>query len=200
LISEHIEIEAKLAADKVSLDDFKKFVMKLNFEQYITVTGPDSYYERGDEVVRHRMDQKDGRHELTVKKRYSDGSTRNRLEIDLHFPATGKTKTEDVDAFLKATGYTKAFTLVKEAHIFWVKLSPSITSTLVVYSVWNEKTPDQKRRYVEAEIEKGSDVTVETAKRQLSTLVKNMQQELGLKEPLNESLWEIFSTKRYQLA
>lgn len=200
MISEHDEIEAKMAADNVNVAEFKRWMTAgMELESYLHIIGPDRYYESGSNVVRHREDRKDGRHELTVKRRKSDGSTRDRLEIDLHFGK--KTKPKDVDAFLKATGFTHVFTLVKEAHIFWVRLTDNITVTYVIYDVWREGKDGEKldtKRFIEVEAEKGSEVTAETAKRHLRTLVKGLQAQFNLAEPLNESLYEIYSGKRYQ--
>lgn len=200
MISEHDEIEAKLAADDVNISEFKQWMGRdPGLERYLHIVGPDRYYESGPNVVRHREDRQDGRHELTVKRRKSDGSTRDRLEIDLHFGK--KTKVADVDAFLKATGFLHVFTLVKEAHIYWVKLTDNISATYVIYDVWREG-PDGKKldvkRFIEVEAEKGSDVTSETAKRHLRVLVKGLQAQFNLAEPLNDSLYEIYSGKRYQ--
>jgi adenylate cyclase class IV len=200
MVSEHDEIEAKLAADNVSVSEFRRWMSaEVGLEQYLHIIGPDHYYESGPNVVRHREDRKDGRHELTVKRRKSGGSTRDRLEIDLHFGK--KTKVDDVAAFLKATGFTHVFTLVKEAHIFWVKVTENITVTYVIYDVWRDAGDGKKldcKRFVEIEAEKGSDVTADTAKRHVRSLVRTLQQQFRLGEPLNESLYEIYSGKRYQ--
>lgn len=195
MIHDHNEIEAKLDAPNVPFDAFKTYVMCLDVERYEIVSGtPDVYYESGLNVVRHRINP--GRHELTVKRRTSTGSTRDRLEVDLHFGK--KTEPDDVGAFLRATGYAEAFTLVKEAHIFWVKLSPQLQATFVIYDVWKAEEPNKKRRFIEIEAEKGSPCTPETGKRHVRTWVKNLQATFNLGEPLNESLYEIYSGKRYQ--
>lgn len=196
MISEHNEIEAKLDAPFVSFDAFKKFALgTLGVERYEVITGtPDVYYEAGANVVRHRINP--SRHELTVKRRTSTGSTRDREEIDLHFAK--KTQPEDTAAFLRAVGFKEAFTLVKEAHIFWVRLSPQLQATFVIYDVWRAEEPTKKRRFVEIEAEKGSPCTPETGKRHVRAWVKKLQDRFDLGEPLNESLYEIYSGKRYQ--
>jgi adenylate cyclase class IV len=200
MISEHDEIEAKLAADHVPVPEFRRWMTaEAGLERYLHIIGPDRYYESGPNVVRHREDRQDGRHELTVKRRKSDGSTRDRLEVDLHFGK--KTKPKDVDVFLKATGFTHVFTLTKEAHIFWVKVTENLTVTYVIYDVWREGSDSKKldtKRFIEVEAEKGSDVTADTAKRHVRALVKSLQEQFRLGEPLNDSLYEIYSGKRYQ--
>lgn len=178
--------------------DFTKWV-KTNFEveNFRHVEGPDHYYEAGANVVRHRIDP-DGRHELTVKRRTSGSSTRDRLEVDLHF--SDKTQPGDVTAFLGAAGFTKSFTLVKDSYIWWVKLTPNLQATFVIYDSWlvNENAP-MYRRFIEAEAEKKSDVTHDTAKRHIRALVKRLQERFDLGEPLNDSLYEIYSGRKYKV-
>ncbi len=197
MISQHDEIEAKLDAKDVDLKTFLGWAFKLpNIErsEHCPST-PDDYYERDGAVVRHRGN--DLKHELTVKRRKSAASTRDREEIDLKF--SYDTDHESVGAFLRATGYTLAFRLVKNnIHIFWVKPTPNITLVYCIYDVWNE---DEKgsRRFIEVEAEKGSNVTPETGKRYVREAVAEMQKAFKpyLGEPINESLYEIFSGKRY---
>lgn len=206
MISEHDEIEAKMGADHVRLGDFLDFMFDQvgprggwELDKYEVVTGPDHYYERDGAVVRHRQDRKSGAHELTVKRRKSATSTRDREEIDLRFAK--KTPPESVTAFLLATGYKHVFTLTKKAHIFWIKMSPKLHATVVIYDVWQEAPKDPAvlapRRFIEVEAEKGSDVTPDTAKRRVRFAVEEMQRKLKLGEPLNDSLYEIFSGMRY---
>lgn len=194
MISEHNEIEAKLAADGVGEGFFKRYVMEnYDVEIFKSIVSPDDYYESGPYVLRHRRDP-GGKHELTVKRRKSEGSTRDREEIDLFFQ--DRTRHEDVAALLRAVGFTRAFTITKEAQIFWIQLTPNVRASIVMYDCWSDIDP-VKRRFVECEVEKGSDVTVDTAKRHIRSLVKALQDEFKLGEPLNESLYEIYSGRRY---
>jgi len=197
MLSEHDEIEAKLVADHVSVNDFKKFMAAYSdMEEFRRIVSPDRYYECGPNVVRVRgVDNDHDRPELTVKKRKSEASTRDRLEIDLRFDKDIKIK--DVIAYLTATGYVPSFTIEKESHIFWINLTEDVTATFVIYDVWLTGET-KKRRFIEVEIEKNCDVTVETAKRHLRAQVKMLQDQFKLAEPLNESLWEIYSGKKYQ--
>lgn len=198
MISEHDEIEAKLAADNVSIADFQKYMAEFaGLEKYVRITSPDRYYECGPNVVRVRgRDGANDRPELTVKRRKSEGSTRDRLEVDLHFD--DKTKIKDIVAFLGATGYTHSFTIEKESHIYWVKLSDNLMATFVIYDVWLQDE-GKRARFIEVEAEKGSNVTAETGKRHVREQVKALQARFGVGEPLNESLYEIYSGKRYQV-
>jgi hypothetical protein len=86
VISQHDEIEAKMSADGVDVAAFKAYMNKeFDVVRYEFVQGPDRYYESGPNVVRHRIKHNVKGHELTVKRRKSTGSTRDRQEIDLHF-------------------------------------------------------------------------------------------------------------------
>jgi adenylate cyclase class IV len=199
MISEHDEIEAKLSAQLLDMKSFIGWMLQQpHIERYEHVeNSPDDYYENGSAVVRHRG--VDGAHELTVKRRKSDSSTRDREEIDLHF--TRKTAHKSVGAFLRATGYKLAFQLLKDAHIFWIKPTPNLSMTYVIYDVWDADGPrHEARRFVEVEVEKGSRIQPETAKTYVRNAVKRMQAEMAPYldgDPLNESLYEIFSGKRY---
>lgn len=204
MISPHNEIEAKLlvgtAGDgyKVDVDAFKLYV-NTNYEvlRYEVVGGVDDYYESGLNVVRHRKDRTAGHRELTVKKRKSAGSIRDRLEVDLYF--SPKTTDDDVDAFLRATGFTHVFTLAKQAHIFWVRLSPRLNASIVIYDVQVEGEPATNKRFVELEAEKGSTISVDRAKRYINEGVTKLRAAFTqVDEPLNESLYEIYSGKAYQ--
>lgn len=202
MIDEHNEIEAKLAADKVAVNAFleKMFfygIHQFEIETYAHAIGSDVYYKQGDAVVRHRKDDTAGWQELTVKRRKSATSTRDREEIDLSF--ADKTAYRSVEAFLLATGFKKVFKLIKDAHIFEVKLTPRLKATFVLYDVWDEANPHTtKRRFIEIEAKKGSDITVQTAKVHVSGWEKELRDEWKLDAALNESLWEIYSGERYQ--
>jgi len=198
MIHEHNEIEAKLAADNVPISVFCKFMFSQLPTRYECVTGPDTYYRQGENVTRHRQKLNSKTHELTVKRRKSNKSTRDREEIDLHFPE--KTTVEDVQAFLGATGFEKEFKLVKTAHIFWLPWN-GVELSIVIYDVWRDEEGKKEscRRFIEVEAEKGSEATVVAAKKSVNEWVDIFRSNYRLGEPLNESLYEIYSGKRYQL-
>lgn len=197
MISLHQEIEAKLSAENVSVEGFIQWILsKSGVIEYKRVSGPDHYFENGDAVVRHRDAPAEGLSELTVKLRKSATSTRDRLEVDLHFLES--TKAEDIHTFLRAIGFKEVFTLVKEAHIFYIRLTSNLTASFVLYEVWRDDVPTVKQKFIEIEACKGSQVLPETAKRHISTQVKELREKFGLGEPLNNSLWEIYSGRKYQ--
>lgn len=116
----HREMEIKLAADDVDVEAFNSFCFAKTPSKYLHIFGPDTYYIQGENVLRRRRDSGPngtGAGELTVKRRTSKKSTRDRLEIDLRFSAT--MTRDDVERFLGATGWKPQFTVVKDCHIFW---------------------------------------------------------------------------------
>lgn len=198
------EIEVKYDAKNVDVEKFLDWCMSHRPARYERVEGPDVYYEQGDNVVRHRHHAGPDRcGEVTVKKRKGSRSIMDRLEINLRFEAgTGVTA---VDAFLQATGWTKAFKLCKDAHIFWFKKGQE-HATLVVYSVGKETIENGEiklvecRRFVEIEIEASSGLESRAAKDALRRWRKQLLEAFpDLGDPLNDSLYEIYSGKRYQL-
>ena len=198
-IHEHSEIEVKLPADNVDVNAFLAFCFGHRPVKYTIVSDtPDAYWEQGQNVVRHR-DNTDGTHELTVKRRKSGTSIRDRLEVDLHF-APG-TRVADAEAWLTQAGFSKAFTLAKTAHIFWFRQKRHRV-TVVIYDVWRvaeDGKQADRRRFIEVEAEKGSDVSVEAAKRHLRAWVGMIDCEFDVGEASNESLWELYSGRRYQV-
>lgn len=193
MISELNEIEAKLDARLVLPKQFSKYVMEhWEVENYRRIVSPDFYWKSGDSVLRHRMKQ-NGNHELTVKKRTSTASTRDRLEIDLPFDE--RTEPDHVEAFLRAIGYTQEFVLQKSAHIFTIRRTASLNIEMVIYDVMLRDKPGTNRRFIEIEAKKGSPISVERAKRHVNEAVAEMCDEFDLPPPLNQSLYEIYSAE-----
>jgi hypothetical protein len=195
------EIEVKYNGGGVSLDSFLDWCLARRPVRYERIQGPDVYYEQGDNVVRHRHQAGVGG-EITVKKRKGARSITDRLEINLRFEAG--TSIDAVDAFLRATGWTPAFKLAKDAHIFWFE-SGQEKATVVIYQVARETLDEggqprltDCKRFVEVEIESSSNLSERGKKdalRRWRTLLIEAFPELG--EPLNDSLYEIYSGKRY---
>lgn len=200
MIHEHNEIEIKLDGTGVDIEEFKQFVFKKHPNSFLCILGPDTYYENGTHVVRHRKSKRaEGGHELTVKRRKSERSTRDREEIDLFFDVN-RTKQKDVEAFLAATGFTPVFTLTKQAHIFHVPYVGFSVSAVIYDVCIDQFDPDKTRRFIEVEVEKGGEISVDSAKRLLGSWVAELKvafPALADRQPLNDSLYEIFSGKKY---
>lgn len=195
MVHNHNEIEVKFQADHVDVRDFKRYFNDDLEASVKHVIGPDTYWSKDEDVVRHRIDSERGS-EITVKRRKSLSSTKDREEIDLPFGPNSKVTPDDIDAWLRALHFTELFSLTKEAWIVTTKLTPNVNGCFVIYEVWLSETPNQKRRFIEIEIEKGSNITVETAKRHLNTWAQKLQSQFKLQDPLNQSLYEIYSGRK----
>jgi adenylate cyclase class IV len=192
------EMEIKIEAQELDVAEFNRWCFARTPSKYLHVIGPDTYYVQGKNVLRHRKNG-EGAGELTVKRRRSTKSTRDRLEIDLRF--SEKNTVEDVQRFLEATGWTEEFTVLKDCHIHWFEQDfPHVE--IVVYDVRcvlpnGKETPT--KRFLEVEISKEHSGHV----RGLYTL-KNWERDIRkafrVGETMGESLYEIYSGRRYGLA
>lgn len=194
------EIEAKFDAREVSEVAFMRYAMERGPTSYRLVTGPDVYYEQGPNVLRHRLRSgTEGLGEITVKKRRANDSIMDRLEINLRFEKN--TSPNEVEAFLQATGWTKAFTLMKSAQIFNYDYGP-VHVSVVRYEVGQVLDTGEVvkfRHFIEVEVEGTSKLTEREKSLHLLSWCANLRGALGLSEPLNQSLYEIYSGKRYQM-
>lgn len=197
------EIEYKFDASNVQLDELAIWAMEHKAVRYLKVTAPDHYYHRegSDHVVRHRMSG--GAGELTVKTRKSKDSTVERQEIDLQFAdsITG----EQVHDFLIATGWQREITIHKCAHIWWFDAMTELGCpiSLALYDAWiySETTceNDAQRRLLEIEVEKGVDIPDVYAMKTLDFYKDLLRIKFPLGEPLNLSLYEMYSGKQYRV-
>jgi len=194
------ELEYKWDATGVPVDHFAAWAMNLSPFKYLRIKAPDFYWTQGENVIRHRHDS--GAGTLTVKGRKSSDSITDRVEIDLQFGPNVKGR--DVPAFLKATGWKMQLWLAKDAHIFWFSPELGITITLALYDVnrvfGNLQTfPPPSRRFLEVEIEKTSSIDEERAKNVLDSWRNALTNEFKLSQPLNLSLYEIYSGNKYRI-
>lgn len=188
----HSELELKFSAEEVEVDKFRTWCIGLNPVGYKTRAYPDHYYRNRDAVVRHR--RLPGPGELTVKQRKSSRSIVDRLEINLGFAEA--TTHDDVTEFLHATGWVAEFILQKHfSHVFWFKHGEAE----IAVSLYEVKRADtgETRRFLEVEVERSSDVTEEKARQLLSLWGGCAANEFELDEPMNDSLYEIYSGRRY---
>lgn len=189
----HTELEYKFEADHVHSGIFVPEMMgdRPNlYEQKKTFD--DVYYKCGEHVVRHRH-ARGG--ELTVKERKSQDSIMDRVEVNLCF--SPKTNQEDVEAFLKLTGYERMFAVRKHyVHIFeFHREDYEVEVCLYSVSRVDEWGESNYRKFVEVEIKRnpGSDYEDYRIKGALESWRKYLQSKFKLGEPLNESLLEIYS-------
>lgn len=193
----HQELEVKIDAESVPVKDFRDWCAGKGPSRYVHLISPDTYYEQGKNVLRHRHGGKSAG-ELTVKRRTSKSSTRKRQEIDLRFDQ--ETTQDDVKRFLEATGWDPAFTVVKDCHIFWfLDQKPGVEVVLYdVRCIFPNGKETAPRRFVEIEIHKADS----NHPKALTTL-KDWEAEARAKFTMGEtqdlSLYEIYSGKQYRM-
>ncbi len=184
----HSELEYKFKADHVPVQLFQSLMTSsLPDEHEIIKPFDDVFYKRGAVIVRHRQ-----RGELTFKARKEADSIRDRVEINLKFsPETTK---EDVNAFLMATGYERLFSLRKLlAQVFHFRFEHCDVEA-VIYEVGRVDNwgVSGVRRFIEVEL-KNKTMRPEEAVSILDSWKEWFQAQLGVGDPLNKSLLEIYS-------
>ncbi len=195
------EIEYKFDAKHVTVEDLTEWAKNTRYARYLEVEAPDHYYGRegSDHVVRHRL--LGGAGELTVKTRKSIDSTVERQEIDLRFAQD--ITVQEVDHFLTATGWQREFTINKHAHIWWFEQPKHVIPvSLALYDSWKESKNGKKtqpRRFLEVEIEKGTPVSDQQARKALDVWKQTLQDRFILGEPMSLSLYELYSSRKYRV-
>ncbi len=196
----HSEIELKFDADHVDPRDFAVWCQRQEPATYCMTAVPDVYYVQGKNVVRHRWSE--GAGELTCKQRKSASQITDRVEVDLSFG--DKISTADVTAFLQTSGWKRLFTLLKDRcqTFYWEEDGIKVCVALYGVERLNEHTQkcEGLRHFLEVEVLKGSNCTDEYAREVLSDWGTHLIEEFGLEKPLNLSLFEIYSKRRYPIA
>lgn len=191
------EIEAKFRADHVTVTSLMALLPKFNGQivSYKVVSGWDKYYYQGLNRVRHRCDGKKNISTLTCKVRKSKESIADRHEVDL--PVHPDIDHKTVEAFLKLSGWKFGFEIRKNSYI-WDIGCVKYEACVALYDVMKEGV--DTRRFLEVEIDKKSRCEPDLAVLYLQDWVTFLQSNLGLSEPLNESLFELYVPKAYQSA
>jgi adenylate cyclase class IV len=182
-----LEIERKYKANTVDWDSFVKKCKKLKPYKELITSGPDTYYERGNFVIRWRCGEDSN--ELTIKSRFAKKSSLLRKEVDLKIPFNSP---KTVINFIEGIGYKKIFRIYKYCNVFWFQDDIGKVS-VVIYKVKSKKHPD--RFFIEIEAEKGQ--SIKTSKK----LIKKWEEKLGLKKSwrINKTLLEIYSDKKTKI-
>lgn len=184
-----------MAADEVDRDAFNRFCLAKVPTKFLHVIGPDTYYVQGKNVLRHRKNG-EGAGELTVKRRTSKKSTRDRLEIDLRFSSS--TTPEDVTQFLSATGWKSQFTVIKSCDIFWFENSFPYMEAVIydVRAVFPNGKETQSRRFLEVEVHKKHSGHVR-ALYSLKEWERDLRKNFQVGDTQSKSLYEIYSGRSY---
>lgn len=198
-MNRYSELEIKLAADGLEPAGFIDFILKskANVETLQMISGTDTFYRKGKEVIRHRCDGKEKRSVLTVKKRKSKNSLVDRHEVDL--PVKMDVPPEDVAAFLELAGWKEEYTIRKEYYIFHIAEN-NHRSCVALYDVWKVdgvKVVSKKYRFLEVEIERDSECSTRTGESLLTEWLTNINAAiLPDSKPLNISLYELFKKNK----
>lgn len=189
------EVEIKIDAEGLDPRDFMAFVVQcqdIHIEKVRIISGQDTFWRKGDDVVRARCDGPEKENILTVKKRKSADSLVDRKEVDLVLKEG--TDPDMVKAFFQMTGWQEEFTIYKDYHFFNVQ-GPDYHACIAMYDVW--KTPNKKRRFLEVEIERDSKCSPAQAKKYLAIWLDKINHGLLMSAtPLNLSLYEYFSKEQ----
>lgn len=178
-----LEIERKYRANWINKEEFiDKCKLNKPYKK-LNITGPDTYYENNEYVLRWRRSK--DTNELTIKHRLSESSSLVREEIDLKVP---NNHPKTIIKFITSLGFTKLFRIYKECSIFWYKTDKG-TVSVVFYTV--RKKNDKDRQFIEIEPEKGIPI------HQSKSLINEWESKLGLSpgSRLNSPLLEIYSNK-----
>ena len=210
-MDKHSEVEIKFEADKVSEKAYHEFVTGLSAEfpkpgksvrihGYKRVEGKDVYFTLHGQALRFRAGG-DREAELTYKQRKSAASISDRVEINLPFKQG--VSAYDVRALLGYLGAEEDFTITKVSYIYHVQGqvaglkinegNPDYRATLALYDVEDEDR--NTRRFLEVEIESDSICLPEAGMKALDSWRRLIQNRLPVKGPLNQSLYEIYTTK-----
>lgn len=194
-MAKHKEIEVKWRAEGVDRNGFNREMRRLLKQQdcsfkFLRVKGPDTYFTRGSDVVRHRISK--NTHELTIKLRIYKKSIKARKEVNVKLSLDQPI--EDVVEFLGCLGFKKKIKLVKDCDIYFIVQPNGVHASIVWYVVEDEA--GNLRRFIEVEIEGQSH------HRSLAVLdfwLKRIHKTFGLtdKDISDDSLYEIYTGKRY---
>jgi hypothetical protein len=189
----HTELEIKFAADDVGRLFFRKIMMEANPTSFEHFSHDDTFWQAGEQVVRHRV-REGVRNELTSKTRRSADSTTARTEINLNFD--DYTTVEDVESFLTATGYKRLFTLRKDYVDVFDFERADCDVEVVFYSVGRTDRSGGKRDFIEVEVHPHEHTILNVAALDvLDYWSRWIQKSLNVSAPLNLSLFEHFSAQ-----
>jgi len=211
----HSEVEAKFEATGLLPSQIQAFMdERFSEHSFRRVAGIDQFWNVGGKVVRARFDRErldkggtglpglDGERVLhgpetcclTIKARKSEASLLDRHEVDL---PVGAISPYTVTEFLEMLGGEYESALSKEYWV-WIFTYPlrdtSVTVCLALYDVNRFGYDNDKRRYLEIEIEKHSECSDEVGKAELQFWIGLLKNTFTLEDPVNVSLYELYKT------
>lgn len=136
------EIETKYDASEISLKQFITLVeSKFKVKKKLLVSSYDDYFtdEQGN-FLRYR--HKEGRGELTIKRKLDAQNNNRRVEVNL--PTAGDNM-QAVTHFAELLGYKHNFCVYKTCQVYWVD------NMVICYYVVYDEEWKEKRRFLEIE-------------------------------------------------
>lgn len=194
-MAKYKEIEVKWCSDHVPRDEFNlKLRRFLASQEYlyklVRVEGPDTYFsDTSGRTIRHRKSR--NTHELTSKQRLHKKSIKARKEVNVRLALNQPV--EDVFELLGMLGLNKEFTLTKDCDIYFISGNVAHVS-IVWYKVQTEG--HDAKVFIEVEVE---GLSHNKSLKVLRWWIKKLQSmyDLSSKHVSDESLYEIYSGKRY---
>lgn len=187
-----------LSNSKVLRNCLANLGLNTEFIKPIRVIGKDLFYKINNKVFRIRFDQTieggvrtNSAPVLTVKERLSKDSLTVRKEVDL---SVAYADSELVVPFFEELGATKYFELMKDYYIYPIISSGDIKPIIATYEV-KDANGQNKRYYLEIEIEKHGDATLEQRLNALSNISSEIEGIFKLNKPVNVSLSELYQPK-----
>ena len=197
-MSDPTEIEFKFAADHITFNEFSRFfVNNDSSKEFKDYQGLDDYYDSPDgSVIRHRWNKQNTVNEVTVKMRRTHSSIVNRIEQNIDLIPDCKQK--DFEKFLELISFKKVFSLYKKAVIVWIDYK-EVEFTVSLYNVKDIKKQKSSRTFFEIEVESSNNLSDVKAENILYEFTETLKDQFKLKQPLNLSLYEIYSNKMYKV-
>jgi adenylate cyclase class IV len=187
----HSEVEIKFRADGLTLKQYHSFARSMGMGSFKRIEGTDTFYTFPGQEGFLRYRRGHGWKGLTFKRRKSEDSIVDRVEIDLE--VADSVTDQDVDALVEAIGGKKKLNLTKTSYIHRIESSLGDVeheATLALYDV--EARSEIVRRFLEVEVERHNKCSAEAAVRILQAWAQVIKKELDLGEALNQSLFEIY--------
>lgn len=196
------ELEVKFAASHVTTLAFEKWAKNrpIGATKFTHAVGTDTFFAKDCVVRFRRATTPDGNSPpvLTFKQRQSPGNIRDRFETDVFIDAS-RTDQEEVCRFLSSLGFERHFGILKESFIYHyegVVSSGLYEVVIALYDIYDEATRNHTgQRFLEIEIDKHGSCDDIDAHLVLEDWIEAAQKELGVTQPLNQSLYEMFAPR-----
>lgn len=179
------EIESKYDASEISLKAFVGLVeSSWKVKKHLLVSSYDDYFvDKDGNFLRYR--HKDGRGELTIKRKLVEHNNNKRIEVNL--PTDGNAL-EAVSQFAELLGYKHNFCVYKTCQVYWID-----NMVICYYVVYDEEWKEQ-RRFIEIEADEDHQWESEQQAWNAVEQYEKVFEKLGItpKNRLKKSLFEMF--------